>query len=42
MLALSNQSAASWLPGSFDRERNGLPIENIERTNATGPTSKCP
>src|SRR5262245_44639001 len=24
-VALSNQSAAAWLPGSFSRERNGLP-----------------
>ncbi len=32
-LAMSNQSAAAWLPGSFSREQNGLPRETFEWTN---------
>jgi hypothetical protein len=38
-VALSNQSAAAWLPGSFSRERNGLPNESFEWTNGNGSTS---
>ena len=34
--ALSNQSVAAWLPGSFTREQNGLPAETFEWTNAGG------
>lgn len=37
--ALSNQSAAAWLPGSFTREQNSLPAETFEWTNASGWTS---
>ncbi len=37
--ALSNQSAAAWLPGSFTREQNGLPAETFEWTNGGGWTS---
>src|SRR6266571_2345840 len=29
-VALSNQSVAAWLPGSFSRERNALPNETFE------------
>src|SRR5437879_6235156 len=32
-VALSNQSVAPWLPGSFAREQNGLPNETFEWTN---------
>jgi hypothetical protein len=38
-VALSNQSAAAWLPGSFSRERNGLPSGSFEWTNGNGSTS---
>ena len=38
-MALSNQNAAAWLPGSFSRERNGLPEETLEWTNGSGSTS---
>jgi len=38
-VALSNQSAAAWLPGSFSRERNGLPNGSFEWTNGNGSTS---
>jgi len=38
-VALSNQSAAAWLPGSFSRERNGLPNASFEWTNGNGSTS---
>ncbi len=34
--ALSNQSVAAWLPGSFARDQNGLPAESFEWTNASG------
>lgn len=37
--ALSNQSAAAWLPGSFAREQNGLPDETFEWTNGKTSTS---
>jgi hypothetical protein len=32
-VALSNQSAAAWLPGSFAHEQNRLPSGSFERTN---------
>lgn len=32
-VALSNQSIAPWLPGSFSREHNGLPSGTFEWTN---------
>jgi len=38
-VALSNQSVAPWLPGSFAREQNGLPNETFEWTNGNGSTS---
>jgi hypothetical protein len=38
-VALSNQSIAPWLPGSFSREHNGLPSGTFEWTNANGPSS---
>ena len=38
-VALSNQSVAPWLPGSFAREQNGLPNETFEWTNGSGSTS---
>jgi len=38
-VALSNQSAAPWLPGSFAHEQNSLPIETFEWTNDSGSTS---
>ncbi len=31
--ALSNQSLAAWLPGSFAREQNGVRGENLDWTN---------
>ena len=37
--ALSNQSVAAWLPGSFTGDQNGLPAESFEWTNASGLTS---
>lgn len=39
-VALSNQSVAPWLPGSFAREQNGLPNETFEWTNGSGSTSR--
>ncbi len=38
-LAMSNQSAAAWLPGSFSREQNDLPRETFEWTNGGRLTS---
>lgn len=38
-LALSNQSVAPWLPGSFSREHNGLPTGTFEWTNESGTSS---
>jgi hypothetical protein len=38
-IALSNQSAAPWLSGSFSREHNGLPTRTFEWTNGNGSTS---
>ena len=38
-VALSNQSAATWLPGSFAHEQNSLPNETFEWTNGNGSTS---
>jgi hypothetical protein len=39
MILSSNQSAAAYLPGSFQREQNGLPSDTFEWTNANGSTS---
>ncbi len=41
-LALSNQSAAAWLPGSFAADQNSLPAETFEWTNGSGSTSSIP
>jgi hypothetical protein len=38
-VALSNQSIAPWLPGSFSREHNGLPTGTFEWTNGSGSGS---
>ena len=38
-VALSNQSVAPWLPGSFSREHNGLPNGTFEWTNGSSPSS---
>jgi len=38
-VALSNQSAAPWLPGSFSREHNSLPTGTFEWTNENGSSS---
>src|SRR5579862_4634142 len=38
-VALSNQSIAPWLPGSFSREHNGLPNDSFEWTNGSGSSS---
>lgn len=32
-VALSNQNAAAWLPGSFARDQNTIPAETFEVTN---------
>jgi len=37
--ALSNQSAAAWLAGSFTRDQNGPPEETFECTNGSGSIS---
>ena len=34
-VALSNQSGASWLPGSFASEQNNIPAETFEVTNGS-------
>lgn len=34
--ALSNQSAAAWLPGSFQRSQNSLPVDAFDWTNGSG------
>jgi hypothetical protein len=38
-VALSNQSIAPWLPGSFSREHNGLPNGTFEWTNGNNSSS---
>ena len=38
-VALSNQSAAAWLPGSFACGQNSLPSETFEWTNGRSSTS---
>ena len=38
-VALSNQSAAAWLPGSFACGQNSLPAETFEWTNGSRSTS---
>ena len=40
-VALSNQSAASWLPGSFVNDRNSIPAETFEMTNGGVTTSNA-
>jgi hypothetical protein len=35
--ALSNQSAAAWLPGSFEAAHNSLPVERWTNDNGFGP-----
>ena len=39
MILSSNQSAAAYLPGSFQREQNRLPSDTFEWTNGSGSTS---
>ena len=39
MILSSNQSAAAYLPGSFQREQNGVPSDTFEWTNGSGSTS---
>ena len=38
-VALSNQSVAPWLEGSFSREHNGLPTGTFEWTNDSSSSS---
>jgi hypothetical protein len=38
-IALSNQSVATYLPGSFPREHNPLPTGTFEWTNGSGSAS---
>jgi hypothetical protein len=38
-MALSNQSIAPWLEGSFSREHNGLPTGTFEWTNGSSSSS---
>lgn len=38
-LMMSNQSAATYLPGSLQREHNSLQAETFEWTNGSGSTS---
>ena len=40
-VALSNQSAASWLPGSFANDQNTIPAETFEWTNGSGTSSNA-
>jgi hypothetical protein len=40
-VALSNQSAASWLPGSFAHDQNTVPAETFEWTNGSGGSSNA-
>jgi hypothetical protein len=37
--ALSNQSAAAWLPGSFERSQNSLPVDAFDWTNMSRRSS---
>jgi hypothetical protein len=39
MILSSNQSAAAYLPGSFQREQNRVPSDTFEWTNGSGSTS---
>ena len=39
MILSSNQSAAAYLPGSFQAEQNRLPADTFEWTNGSGSTS---
>jgi hypothetical protein len=38
-VALSNQNAAAWLPGSFAHEQNSIPAEPLKWTNS-GPSAQ--
>jgi hypothetical protein len=38
-VALSNQSAAAWLPGSFPHDQNTIPAETFEWTNGSRSNS---
>ena len=40
--ALSNQSAAPWIPGSYEGAQNRLPAKSFEWTNGAGSTSATP
>jgi hypothetical protein len=40
-VALSNQSAASWLPGSFAHDQNTVPAETFEWTNGSAGSSNA-
>ena len=40
--ALSNQSAAPWIPGGYEHAQNRLPAKSFEWTNGTGSTSSTP
>jgi len=40
--ALSNQSAAPWIPGTFAAAQNRLPAKSFEWTNGAGSTSSTP
>src|SRR6266498_2474933 len=39
MILSSNQSAAAYLPGSFQRDQNNVPADTFEWTNGSGSTS---
>ena len=39
VVALSNQSAAAWLPGSFPHDQNTIPTETFEWTNGSRSNS---
>jgi hypothetical protein len=38
-MIMSNQSAAAYLPGTFQPEQNSLPAGTFEWTNGSGSTS---
>ena len=40
-MILSNQSAAAYLPGSFQGDRNTIPADTFEWTNAHASTSRA-
>ncbi len=41
-MILSNQSAAAYLPASFQHEQNRVPADTLEWTNGRGSTSSIP